>query len=85
MSRVNETRFSVQHESFECKCRLNKSVCNSKDKWNYCNHYWNYWNYCEILVRVKRHLKTNECLNIKNLSCKKHLFGKLVLACEHDI
>ena len=64
MSRVNETRFSVQHESFECKCRLNKSVCNSKDKWNYCNHCKD--DYCEILVRVKRHLKTNESLNIKN-------------------
>ena len=34
MSGVNETRFSVQHESCECKCGLNESVCNSKQKWN---------------------------------------------------
>ena len=30
MSGLNETNFLVQHESCECKCRLNKSVCNSK-------------------------------------------------------
>ena len=24
----------VQHESYECKCRLNESVCNSKQKYN---------------------------------------------------
>ena len=28
MSGVNETRFLVQHESCECKCGLNESVCN---------------------------------------------------------
>ena len=32
MSGVNETRFLVQHESCDCKCVLNKSVCNSKQK-----------------------------------------------------
>ena len=32
MSEVNETRFLVQHQSCECKCRLNESVCNSKQK-----------------------------------------------------
>ena len=30
MSWVNETRFFVQHQSCECKCRLNESVNNSK-------------------------------------------------------
>ena len=29
---VNETRFLVQHESCECKCGLNKSVGNAKQK-----------------------------------------------------
>ena len=32
---VNETKFLIQHESFECKCRLNESACNSKHKWNH--------------------------------------------------
>ena len=29
---VNETKFLVEHESCECKCRLNESVCNLKQK-----------------------------------------------------
>ena len=35
MSRVNEIRFLVQHESFRCNSRLNANVFNSKQKWNY--------------------------------------------------
>ena len=35
MSRVNETRFLVQHESCECKYRLNGNVCILKQKWNH--------------------------------------------------
>ena len=35
MMGVNETKFLVQHESYECKCGLNESVCNSKRKWNH--------------------------------------------------
>ena len=32
VSGVNETRFIVQYKSCECKCGLNKSVCNSNQK-----------------------------------------------------
>ena len=32
MLSVNETRFLVQHDFCECKCTLNESVCNSKQK-----------------------------------------------------
>ena len=32
MSVVIETRFLAQHESCVCRCGLNKSVCNSKQK-----------------------------------------------------
>ena len=35
ISAVNKTRFLYQHESIECKYRINKSVCNSKQKWNH--------------------------------------------------
>ena len=31
---VNETGFLVQRESCECKCGLNESISNSKQKWN---------------------------------------------------
>ena len=60
---VNETKFLIQHESFECKCRLNESACNSKQKWNH-DKCWcdckelDDWSYCKklfiygILARV---------------------------------
>ena len=35
MSQVNEERFLVQHKSYECKCGLNESVSNSKQKWSH--------------------------------------------------
>ena len=35
MSRVNDTKFIVQHESCRCKCRLNESVCNTKQEWHH--------------------------------------------------
>ena len=34
MPKVNETRLLVQHESSDCKFRLNKSVYNSRKKLN---------------------------------------------------
>ena len=32
MSRTNETRRIEWHETFKCKCRLDASVCNSKQR-----------------------------------------------------
>ena len=52
MSRVNKLRFSVRHELSECKCGLNESVYNSKQKWNHnecrceCKEF-NDWNSCK--------------------------------------
>ena len=34
MSRINETRYIKWHETCKCKCRLDASVCNSKQCWN---------------------------------------------------
>ena len=34
ISRINETRHIEWHETCKCKCRLNKSVCNTKQCWN---------------------------------------------------
>ena len=31
--RLNETRYVLRHESCKCICRLNLSVCNSKQIW----------------------------------------------------
>ena len=34
MSRINETRHVKWHKTCNCKCRLDKSVCNNKQYWN---------------------------------------------------
>ena len=97
--RLNETRFLIQHESCECKCGLNESVCNSKQKWNHnkfsCEYKeldgWrsckdNYmWNPSTCNCEDNKACKIKEYLEIKNCSCKKRLFGKLVLAFEDEI
>ena len=34
ISRTNETRYKIWHETCKCKCRLVTSVCNNKKRWN---------------------------------------------------
>ena len=34
MARTNETRYIKWHETCKCKCRLDASVCNNKQRWN---------------------------------------------------
>ena len=34
ISKTNETRYVKLHETCKCKCRLDASVCNNKQRWN---------------------------------------------------
>ena len=34
MSKTNEKRYIKWHETCNCKCRLDASVCNNKQRWN---------------------------------------------------
>ena len=34
MSRTNEARHIEWHKMCKCKCRLDASVCNNKQRWN---------------------------------------------------
>ena len=34
MSRANETRHISWHKTFSCKCILDASACNHKQRWN---------------------------------------------------
>ena len=38
MSRINETRHIIWHETCKCICRLNASVCNNRQRWNEGNY-----------------------------------------------
>ena len=95
----NEEKYLVQHESCECKYGLHKSVSNLKQEWNHdkfqceCKSLddWSscrddyIWNPSTCTCDCNKSWKIDKYLDTKNCSCKKHLFGKLVLACEDEI
>ena len=83
----------------ECKCGLDESVCNSKQKWNHdecrceCKELddWNscemdcVWNPSACNCECNKAYTINEYFDTKNCSCKKYLVGKLVTGCENEI
>ena len=91
MSGVSESRFLVQNESCHCKCGINESVYNSKQKWNHnkyrckCNELDDWgscenaymWNHRMYDCKCNKACKIEEYLGTKNCSCEKRLVGKL--------
>ena len=43
------------------------------------------WNPSTCDCEWNKACKTDACLEIKNCSCKKRLFGKLVFKCEDEV
>ena len=94
-------RFIVQHEpcEFKCKCRLNKSVCKSKQKWNRdecrceckelddlgsCEKDY-MWNHNICDCEYNKACKIDGYSDTNNCSCEKILIVKLVLGREDEI
>ena len=91
MSRTNETRFIKWHETCKCKCRLDASVCNNKQRWNNDKC----WCECKELIDKgicdKWSINPSNCececdkscdigeylLNHENCKCRKKLVDKL--------
>ena len=86
-------------ESCECKFGLNKSVCNSKQKWNHdecqceCKELDD-WSSCKdhyicnpstCDCEFNKAFKIGEYLEFKNCLCEKNLFNKLVPMREDEI
>ena len=92
-------RFLVQHDSCECECGLNKTVCNSKQKWNHdecqcvCKELADRRSYrdnyisnpCTCDCECNKACKIDEYLDTRNCSCKNRLFHKLALTCADII
>ena len=92
MSRTNETRNIKWHETCKCKCRVDASVCNNKQRWNddkcscECNELIDksvcdpgfIWNPGNCECECDKSCDVGEYLNYKNLKCKKKLADKLV-------
>ena len=97
MSKTNETRHIKWHEMCKCKCRLDASVCNNKQRWNddKCR--------CECKELIDKSVcdtgyiwnpSNCECdkscdvmqyLDNENCKCRKRLVDKLVEECNENI
>ena len=98
--RLNETRNVLWHESCKCVCRLNSSVCNSKQIWNSdtcrcdCNEVFagiiscdkGYtWNPSTCECQCGMWCKPGQYLNHKNCICKNKLVSRLAGECTSVI
>ena len=85
MSRTNETRHIKWHKTCKCKCRLDASICNNKQRWNddkcrcefkelidkgTCDKGF-IWNPSNCECECDKSFDIGEYLDYKNCSCRK--------------
>ena len=100
LMRLNEIRNALWHESCKCACRLNSSVCNSKQIWNIdtsrcdCNEDFvgiinctkgYMWNPSTCECQCDTWCKPGQYLDYKNCICKNKLIGRLIEECTSVI
>ena len=96
ISRTNETRQIEWHETCNCKCRLDASVCNNKQHWNgdkyrceckelidkgVCDKGYS-WNPSNCECECDKSCDVGEYLDNENCKCRKRLVDKLVEECN---
>ena len=100
MSRINETRKILWHETCKCVCKLSVAVCNSKQLWNddkcrcecredlvdkiVCDKVFS-WNPSNWECECDKSCGIGEYLDYKSCSCKKTIIDKLVEECSNVI
>ena len=100
MSRINETRQIVWHETCKCICRLTSAVCNSRHVWNkdkcgceckedlvnkmVCNEGY-IWNPSNCTCECDKSCGMGQYLDYKNYVCRNSLVDKLVEECTNVI
>ena len=99
MSRTNETRHIEWYETCKCKCRLDASFCNNKQRWNedkcrceckelidksVCNKGF-IWNPSNCECECGNLCDVGECLDYKTCKCRKKLVDKLVDECTENL
>ena len=90
MSRTNETRFIKWHEKCKCKCRLDATVCNNKQRWNknkcrceckelidkgICDKRF-IWNPSNFECECDKNCDFGEYLDYENCKCRKRLIDE---------
>ena len=96
LMRLNETRNVLWHESCQCVCLLNSSICNSQQIWNSdtcrCNCNENFagiinctkgymWNPSTCACECDMWCKSGQYLDHKNCVCKNKLVGRVIAEC----
>ena len=99
MSRTNETRHIKWHETRKCKCRLDTSVFNNKQRWNddkcrceckklidkgVCDKGF-IWNPSNCECECDRSCDVGEYLDYENCKCWKKIVDQLVEACTETV
>ena len=99
MSRTNETRHIKCHETCKCKCRLDASVWNNKQRWNedkcrceckelvdkwVCDKGF-IWNPSNCECKCDKSCDIGEYLDYWNCKCRKKLVNKLIEECTENI
>ena len=99
MSRTNETRHIKWHESCKCICRLDKIICNSKQRWNegkcrseckelidkgVCDKGY-VWNPSNCECECDKCCNIGEYLDYSSCNCRKKLIDPLVEECTENI
>ena len=100
LMRLKETRNVLSHESCKCVCRLNSSVCNSKQIWNSdickcdCNEDFagmmncdkGYtWNPSTCACECDMWFKPGQYLDYKKCVCKNNLIDRVIAECSDII
>ena len=99
MSRTNETRHIECDKTCKCKCRLDASVFNNKQRWNedkcrcvckeligrgMCDKGF-IWNPGNCDCECDKLCDVGEYLDYKDCKCRKRLIDKLVEECSENI
>ena len=99
MSRTNETRFIKLHETCKCICRLDKIICNSKQRWNedkcrceckelidkgVCDKGY-IWNLISCECECGKCCNIDEYSDYSSCKCRKKLIDSLVEECTENI
>ena len=98
MSVINETRHIEWHETCKCKCRLDASICNDKQRRNNEKCRYEYkelidkgicdkgfiWKPSNCKCKYDKPCDVGEYLYYENCKCRKNLVDKLVEECREN-
>ena len=97
--RINETRHIKWHETCKCVCRLDKIICNNKQRWNKdkcrceCKEFIDkgvfdkgfIWNPSNCKCESDKSCDIGEYLDYSNCKCREKLVDPLVEECTENI